>query len=477
MKYRVLVIDDEPSICRTLSRVLVDEGYQVEVAATGEAGLSTLVSARPEIVLLDLKLPDANGLELLERIRNLDQSAQVILITAYGDTKAAVRAMKLGASDFLRKPYDLDELLLAVETAGRAFAREAELDAHRLREQERYGRSEAVFASPVMSQVWNLVLKAARSDAPSILITGESGTGKELVARALHFESARRSAPFLELNCSNFQETLVENELFGHERGAYTGANLVKRGLLEINEGGTLLLDEVAEMPLTSQAKLLRFLEDQTFRRLGGTADISVDLRILAATNVDLDARIHDGRFRMDLFYRLKVVSIELPPLRDRGDDAVLLADHFLRKFSTKYHKRFRTTSEEVRPFLRSYAWPGNVRELRNLVERVVLIEDGELFDVKHLPAGILHAGAPARPATQAPVLATSAIVEPGGDSSASWNELVPLREVEESYILHVLGRCQGNKSQAARVLGLSRQGLLDRLKRLDPSNSVSLPS
>jgi len=460
LKYRVLLIDDEPSIGRSLRRALEDEGFQVEVAITGAAGLAALEAVRPEIVLLDLKLPDASGLDLLERIRQLETAAQVIVITAFGDTKAAVRAMKLGASDFLHKPYDLDELLVAIETAGRAYAREAELDAHRTRERERYGRSEAIFASKPMSTVWDLVLKAARSDASSVLITGESGTGKELVARALHFESSRRNAPFLELNCSNFQESLVENELFGHERGAFTGAANLKRGLLEIADGGTLFLDEVAEMPLATQAKLLRFLEDHSFRRLGGAGDLRVDLRILAATNVELDERMRSGKFRADLFYRLKVVSIELPPLRDRGDDVLLLAEHFLRRFSLKYRKAFSSISPSAVPLLRGHNWPGNVRELRNLVERVVLIEDGELLEPRHLAQLV------------SPERAVRHNHASEGGAVDVLDGLPSLREVEEGYILEVLTKCSGNKSQAARVLGVSRQGLLDRLKRLPPSLS-----
>lgn len=457
MKYRVLLIDDEPSIGRSLRRALEDEGFLVEVATSGAAGLAALEAVRPEIVLLDLKLPDASGLDLLERIRQVESAAQVIVITAFGDTKAAVRAMKLGASDFLHKPYDLDELLVAIETAGRAYAREAELDAHRMRERERYGRSEAIFASKSMSTVWDLVLKAARSDAGSVLITGESGTGKELVARALHFESARRDAPFLELNCSNFQESLVENELFGHERGAFTGAANLKRGLLEISDGGTLFLDEVAEMPLATQAKLLRFLEDHSFRRLGGSADLRVDLRILAATNVELESRMRSGKFRADLFYRLKVVSIELPPLRDRGDDVVLLAEHFLKRFSLKYRKAFAAIAPNAVPVLRSHSWPGNVRELRNLIERIVLIEDGELLESRHLTQIDVPGGVGQRAGAT-------------GDTVVETVTGLPsLREVEEGYILQVLSKCGGNKSQAARVLGLSRQGLLDRLKRLLP--------
>ena len=482
MSQKVLVIDDEPSITRSITRALEDRSYQVETAPTGEQGLGILERMRPHVVLLDLKLPDANGFDLIARIRKIEPATQVIVITAFGDTKAAVRAVKLGATDFLRKPYDLDELILAVETALRAFARETQLTMYRRKDRRLYNRKEILWQSSAMEQVWDLVLKVARSDATSVLITGESGTGKELVARAIHFEGERRRAPFMELNCSAFQETLIENELFGHERGAFTGASNLKRGLVELSDGGTLFLDEVGEMPQATQAKLLRFLETRTFKRVGGNVDIGVDIRVLGATNVDLDQRIAEERFRKDLYYRLKVVSIELPPLRQRREDIELLAEHFLRRFASELHKGFRHLSPEVRDLFREYAWPGNVRELRNLIERIVLIEDGDVLRREHLPSEMLERKGGAR-VTDADVVESNgapAASSSSGESEASPNgdaamelpddddgELPPLRDVEDRYIVKVLQHCDGNKSRAARILGLSRQGLLDRLKRL----------
>ncbi|MCC7143055.1 MAG: sigma-54-dependent Fis family transcriptional regulator [Candidatus Eisenbacteria bacterium] len=467
MKHRVLLIDDEPSIGRSLRRVLSDEGHDFEVATSGAQGVAALTAFRPQVVLLDLRLPDGNGLDFLDRIRELDRSAQVILITAYGDTKAAVRAMKAGASDFLRKPYELDELLLAIDTAAKTYAREAELTVYRQQGQHRYKDSEVIFGSSCMTQVWDVVRKSARSDAASVLITGESGTGKELVARALHFESPRRNAPFVELNCSTFQESLAENELFGHERGAFTGANQVKRGLVEVSEGGTLFLDEIGEMPMSAQAKLLRFLEDRAFRRVGGNSDIEVDLRILAATNVDLERRIAEERFRMDLLFRLKLLVVHLPPLRERGDDVILLAEHFLRRLSLKLRKNFCAIDDEVREAFLAYHWPGNVRELKNVIERVVLIEDGERLTMRHVPPEVASARRVVWPAAPSAVLPTAA---PGAVDDPE--SLPTLRDIEDAHITRVLAACEGNKSRAARVLGLSRQGLLDRLKRLDTAVS-----
>ncbi len=501
MKYRVLVIDDEPSITRSLGRVLTDRGFLVSVAANGQAGLERMEAERPHIVLLDLRLPDANGFDLIPRIHRVENSTQIIVITAYGDTQAAVQAMKAGATDFLRKPYDLDELILAVETAAKTFARDAQLRVYRRKDRSLYNPDQILYRSEAMARVWDLVRKVARSDAASVLITGESGTGKELVARGVHFEGARRRAPFMELNCSAFQETLLENELFGHERGAFTGASYLKRGLAELSDGGTLFLDEVGEMPAQTQAKLLRFLEDRSFRRVGGNVDISIDVRIVAATNVDLARRIEEGRFRTDLFYRLQVVSIHLPPLRERGDDVNLLAEHFLKRFSAELKRSFLAIDEDVRSLFRNYDWPGNVRELRNLIERIVIVEDGEVLTAEHLPPEIRErvarkaglSGAPQRaellflgPPAPRGVPPTGGerggTAPPGGVGEArgsgaavalplllplSAEEPLPtLHDVEEEYIRLVLARCDGNKSRAARVLGLSRQGLIDRLRR-----------
>jgi len=453
MKSKVLIVDDEPSISRSLTRVLEDRGYAVQTAATGREGIARVEDWRPNVILLDLKLPDADGLELLPRMRHIESGAQVIVLTAYADTKAAVLAIKRGAADFLRKPYDMDEVVLAVETARKASARDSHLAGYRRRERGRYASEQLIGECPAVRRTLDLVRRIARSDATSVLILGESGSGKELVARAVHFESDRRRAPFMELNCSALQETLLENELFGHERGAYTGATHLKRGLVELSDGGTLFLDEIGDLPASTQAKLLRFIEHRTFKRVGGNVDISVDIRIVTATNVDLEAAVRLGQFREDLFWRLQVVRVELPPLRERGDDVNILADHFLHLFSTKFKKGFKGVSPEVQELFLSYRWPGNVREIRNLLERIVLLEDGERLEPFHLPSEFLG-----RTRTGAP--------RSEKESESKLFALRSLEEVEEEHILRVLAHCQGNKSQAARVLGLSRQGLLDRLKR-----------
>jgi two-component system, NtrC family, response regulator AtoC len=461
VKTKVLIVDDEPSIARSLTRVLEERGYAIQAASTGKDGLALVTDWRPQIVLLDLKLPDTDGLELLPKIRHIESAVQVIVLTAYADTKAAVQAMKKGAADFLRKPYDMEEVVLAVQNAVKASARESHLAGYQQRERGRYARHQILGECTAMRSTLEIVRKIARSDAASVLVLGESGTGKELVARALHFESDRRRAPFMELNCSALQETLLENELFGHERGAYTGATHLKRGLAELSDGGTLFLDEIGDLPASTQAKLLRFIEHRTFKRVGGNVDISIDIRLVAATHVDLDAAVKAGQFREDLFWRLQVVRIELPPLRNREEDVNLLAESFLREFAFEFKKGFRRLSPEVRDLFLRYRWQGNVRELRNLLERIVLLEDGETLESTHLPTEFLER---ARGRGR-----TDRVAEDGNE------KLRTLQEVEDEHILRVLGHCNGNKSQAARVLGVSRQGLIERLKRsalLDRSHS-----
>jgi transcriptional regulator with PAS, ATPase and Fis domain len=312
-----------------------------------------------------------------------------------------------------------------------------------------------------MRSTLDIVRRIARSDATSVLVLGESGTGKELVARALHFESERRRAPFMELNCSTLQETLLENELFGHERGSYTGASHLKRGLVELSDGGTLFLDEIGDLPSSTQAKLLRFIEHRTFKRVGGNVDIQVDIRIVAATNVDLEAAVRAGHFREDLYWRLQVVRVELPPLRDREEDVNLLAEHFLSRFAFEFKKGFRGMSPDVRDLFLRYQWPGNVRELRNLLERIVLLEEGEMLDPKHLPSEFLERSQGA-----------SKTIKRNGSEVG---DLPTLEEVENEHILRVLQHCRGNKSHAARILGLSRQGLIERVKRSDLADRLSI--
>jgi len=450
LKATVVVIDDELLIRKSLTKVLKARGYRVESAPTGAAGLAMARELRPQVAILDMRLPDTNGLAVLREMRGIAPDTQVVVITAYGDVESAVEAMKLGASDFVRKPYEMEDIVLAVQAAEQTFARENELDAFRRGQQDHFGSGEILGDSPAMREVRQLIAKVAASGATTVLIQGESGTGKELVARAIHDQSDRRDFPLVEVNCSQFQESLLNNELFGHEIGAFTDAREVKKGLVEVCENGTLFLDEVGEMPLGTQAMLLRFIDSRQFKRVGGTQTLQANLRIVTATNKRLDDEVERGRFREDLFYRLQVVSIHLPPLRERGDDILILARHFLREMNIRFKKSFRGISEEAESLLASYAWPGNVRQLRNVLERAVLLEDGDLLLAEHLPPEV---------AGDRPRVGTVAR-EPAGYQT--------LAQIEEQHIKEVLRMTEGNKSRAARILGIARPTLIEKIKRME---------
>ncbi|MFH1144173.1 MAG: sigma-54 dependent transcriptional regulator [Candidatus Eisenbacteria bacterium] len=474
-RMRVLVVDDEPLVRRSMERALADQGFDVASAATIAEAETLFEAHRPPVIVLDVKLPDGSGLDLLERLRGIDPGVKIVVVTAFGETAQAVRAMKLGAADFLKKPYDLEELLHAVRSAAESHTRDRQLKGYRKRDQSRYAHSQMIGECPQMRGIKELVRKVAQSDTTTVLVTGESGTGKELVARAIHFQSSRRDAPLMEVNCSTFQDTLLENELFGHEKGAFTGAGHLKRGLVELCDGGTLFLDEVSEMSPRVQAKLLRFIDNTCFKRVGGNVDHAVDIRLVAATNADLVRRIAEDQFRKDLFFRLKVVSVELPPLRERGSDILLLAEAFMRRFSQEFRKSFHRIVPRAAEALAGYAWPGNVRELQNLIERAVLLEEGPELDLRHLPpevrgmgSGRVERDAPAARSSlahagQAPPLAAldRRIADLSADGPPS------LRQVEDAYIALVLEQCGGNRSETARRLHLSRQGLLDRIRRM----------
>jgi two-component system response regulator AtoC len=456
MKPTVVVIDDEILIRKSLAKVLKERGYRVESAATGSAGLDLIARLRPQVAILDMRLPDTDGLTVLRRTRDIAPDTQVVMITAYGDVDSAVEAMKLGASDFVRKPYELEDIVLVVESGVQAFARETKLDAYRRGQRDTFHSSEIVGESTVMCELREVIAKVASSDATTVLIDGESGTGKELVARAIHSQSDRRDAPLVEVNCSQFQEALLNNELFGHEKGAFTDAREVKKGLVELCDEGTLFLDEVGETPLGTQAMLLRFIDSRQFKRVGGTQNIDVNLRLVTATNKNLDEEVARNRFREDLFYRLKVVSIHLPPLRERGDDVLLLAEHFLRGLNAHFGKDFKDLAIESTELLRRYNWPGNVRELRNVLERAILLEEGDSILPEHLPPEVT--GENAR----------------GSHRAAPLSHL-SLAKIEEQHIREVMRMTDGNKSRAARILGIARPTLIEKLKRM-AANDVKEP-
>ncbi len=451
MPAKILVVDDERLIRWSLEQTLAKGGYEVVTASTGEAGVAAVREDPPDLVLLDLKLPDTDGLQVLRQIKEMSSHAQVLIMTAYADVGTAVEAMKLGAYDYLPKPIDFENLAVTVRNA---------LEASQLRQKVRllsekqffpYQFDRIVGTSQAIQEVITLARKVAKSEATTVLIQGESGTGKDLLAKAIHYESGRAEEPFMEIACTAMPETLLESELFGHERGAFTDAKTLKKGLFEVTQGGTVFLDEIGDMSGGLQAKLLRVLEERRFRRVGGTKDISVDVRVVAATNRELRQAVESGIFRKDLYYRLQVVTITIPPLRNRREDIGLLARHFLAHFSREFKKRLPRLSAEAERFLVQHEWPGNVRELRNVIERAMILEDtGELLPA-HLPPEI------GRPAAS-PVIEAPRFQLPEAG--------VTLEEVERDFVRQALDLSQGNQTRAARLLGLTRDELRYRVKK-----------
>ncbi len=440
---RVLVVDDEPNARSALRELLAEEGFDVQEAADGEEALRLLPGFAPDVVLADVRMPRMDGLTLLQRARGDGVDASFVMMTAHGTVKDAVAAMKMGAENYLQKPLDMDAVVVSLTRAleRRKLQRDVEILRERVRDTA--GLSKIIGASEPMRQVFELVQRAAPSRA-TVLVLGESGTGKELVAEALHEGSGRAAGPFIRVNCAALPETLLESELFGHEKGSFTGAIARKEGRFELADGGTLFLDEIGEITAPVQVKLLRFLQNREFDRVGGTKTIKVDVRVVAATNKDLLAEVKAGRFREDLYYRLNVVQIEMPPLRRRKTDLPALVDHFVRKYGALYEKPGARMSREAFQAVLAYDWPGNVRELENAIERaVVLSPDGELLP-SHLPP---------------------AVAEVRRDGA---RQLIPgatLAEIEKEAILRTLEVVDGSTSRAAEILGISVRTIQYRLK------------
>jgi DNA-binding NtrC family response regulator len=441
----VLVVDDDPGV-RESFRLILEDDYRLLEAAEGSEALD-LVRRRPvDLVLLDLRLPGSDGLEILERIKAIDDQIEVILVTAAQSVRTAVAAIKLGAFDYVTKPFEEEELLALVRRAVERRALDREVVYLRSELEREHDFDELVGESPAMRQLAQLVTSVARSPL-TVLVTGESGTGKELVARALHGQGARRQGPFVPVNVAAIAETLIESDLFGHEKGAFTGATARKVGRFELAQGGTLFLDEIASLRVDLQAKILRVLQEREIERVGGTRRIPIDVRVVAASNTDLRRAVRAGTFREDLFYRLNVVEIAVPPLRDRRQDIPLLVDHFIRKYDRRFHRRVERMSPQALEVLLGHRWPGNVRELQNLVERCVALVDGPTIEVEHLPLDL---------------------VLPADGGLAGEDALGPLRQAREQFerqvVLRVLARVGGNQTQAARILGLHRNSLRAKL-------------
>jgi len=443
-KSRILVVDDEYLIRWSLQQNLVEHGYDVLIAASAEEGLAFMEREEPDLALLDIQLPGMSGMDLLRVIKEKHPQCAVVMVTATSDLAVAVRAMKDGAFDYIPKPFNLDEVRLVVDKA--LETRRLREEVSRLREKEslRFGFGNFTYKSPVMASIVEVARKIALSDTATVLLTGESGTGKDLLAQAIHYESRRRDMPFMPLNCTALPRELMESELFGHEKGAFTDAKSLKKGLFEIADGGTLFLDEIGDMDLSLQAKLLRILESRTFKRVGGTRDISVDVRVIAATNRDLEERIREKGFREDLYYRLNVLPISIPPLRERREDIVPLAERFLGEFSRDLGKEVRRIEPGAARAMEEYPWPGNVRELRNIMERAMILTTGKSLGEEDL--------ALKRPGETAPAPGTL--------------DTLDLEVMERRLINEALSRSRGNQSGAAKLLGISRDTLRYRMKK-----------
>ncbi|HEU5061304.1 MAG TPA: sigma-54 dependent transcriptional regulator [Kofleriaceae bacterium] len=444
---RILIVDDEANARTALADLLRDEGYSVASAPDGFKALPKLAEHGPDLLLTDLRMPGMDGLELMRRAREVDPEMEIVLMTAHGGVDTAVAAMRLGAADYLTKPINVDELLVVIDRAleRRRLRREAGLLRERL--SERHRLSNIIGSSAVMRRVFDQVLQVAPSRA-SVLITGESGTGKELIAAAIHEHSPRAARPFVKLHCGALAETLLESELFGHERGAFTGAQARRDGRFQQADGGTLFLDEIGDISPSVQVKLLRFLQEREFERVGGNQTIKVDVRIVAATNADLHQRVQAGKFREDLYYRLNVVSIEIPPLRDRPGDIPLLAVHFLRKYAAENHRAVTGFTDDALAQLVHHAWPGNVRELENAVERAVVTCRGEEVRSEDLGLPTVAGRSAASPADHLPEIGTATMAD-----------------FERYAILGTLALVGGATSRAAAILGISARTIQYRLR------------
>jgi two-component system response regulator AtoC len=451
----VLIIDDERLLCKQLEKALSQEGHEVVTAYTGKDGIEIAKRENPDVVLLDLRLPDVDGLEVLGNLTVLEPVPNTIMMTAHGNIEVAVAAIKKGAYDFIEKPFSVDKLRIMVRNALSAHVLKTNLSAVTMREQLKYDLSSFVGRSDAIKEITQLLLKLANMDPRMILITGESGTGKGLAARVLHFNGVRAEKPILELNCAAIPETLLETELFGHEAGAFTDAKKMKKGIFELSDGGTIFLDEIADMSLSTQAKLVKVIEERTFRRIGGTRDISVDVRIIAATNRSLKELVSKKLFREDLYHRLNVIRFEMPPLRSRRDDIPMLTDYFIEYFNNELHKNIKVVPEGVREDFLDYAWPGNVRELRSTIERAILLSDGVILNPTYVKLeGQLH---------------NDVRVNESGEKIVMEMSLsdMSLSKIEEKVIREALAMNDWNQTRTAEKLGVTREVLRYRMKKM----------
>ena len=452
MKPSILIVDDDEVMQETLSDVLRKRGYELFTVSSGNGALSVIKKNIIDLILLDMRLPDVDGLEVLKKIKELDTEILVIIMTAYSDVQTAVAAMKAGAYHYINKPFELEELKLMIEKGLETKSLINEVRRLHRQHREEYQNSHIYGVSPQIQYVKELISMISKTHKTSVLIQGESGTGKELAANAIHGNSKRSNRPLMKINCSAIPDSLLESELFGYEKGAFTDAKATKKGLFELADGGTVFLDEIGDMKPFLQSKILRVLENQTFMRVGGEREIKVDVRIIAATNKDLEALVKEGLFRKDLYYRLKVMVVEMPPLRDRVEDILLLSNLFIEEYNREHGKNIKSFSDDAKKLVSQYHWPGNVRELRNVVERAMILTDQEIIAPKHLPFELKQSEHNDR---EDPEIE---IYENSDDLSLDQNE--------KTHIVRVLKKLQWNKSKAAKTLGVSRATLRAKIKR-----------
>ncbi len=468
-KQKILVVDDEKMIRWSLGEALRGWSYEPVEAETAAAAVAAFDAEPPEAILLDINLPDGSGLDVLRHIRHRQPEAVVIMITANVLIDETIAALRGGAYDFIGKPINLEELQIAIRNGIEAGRLRKEVKLFRRERSQQFSFDQIVGESPAIRELLALARKVAESEVSSVLLQGESGTGKDLVAKAIHYQSTRSEEPFVAINCAALPGTLIESELFGYEKGAFTDAKARKEGLFEQAEGGTLFLDEIGELELSLQAKLLRVLEEGSFRRVGGLRDLPLDVRVIAASNRDLKTESEAGRFRADLFYRLSIIQIDIPPLRERGDDVRLLAKHYISSFKSRLRKSISGIAPEALAAFRRYEWPGNVRELRNVIERAMILEDDETITTKYLPRGL---AGESRTGNEAPSDGARA-----ADQFRLPADGVSLDEVEMSLVRQALERSGGNQTKAAELLDISRDQLRYRLKKLEELNAMASDS
>jgi DNA-binding NtrC family response regulator len=449
-----LIIDDQKLIRNSLKVALEKDAYEVRLAETGAKGLDIIRKNSVDLVLLDIRLPDINGIEVLKKIQEVDPEVIVIMMTGYGTVENAVLAMKHGAFDYVNKPFKIKTITTILKLALETQKLKREVFGFRDRNKTLYATDKIIGKSDATRETLELVRKVSQIDSSTVLVQGESGTGKELVAKAIHYNSSRNTGPFVEINCSAIPYTLMESELFGYEQGAFTDAKKTKRGLMEQANGGTLFLDEIGDMEMGMQAKILRVLQERKFRRLGGDKLIDTDARIIAATNHNLREDVSKKKFRQDLFYRLNVIHIHLPPLRERKEDVVPLTKYFIHEFNQSFKKTVRGVSQDATNLLMHYSWPGNVRELRNTIERIMIIDNPEIIQSKHLPLEIVGESGPASRTAKKLFDLPLAVSDQGIDLRTATESL------QAALISEALQKAGGSKSRAAKLLNITRFAL-----------------